>query len=50
MSKPLSNTGHISGPAHGEHIRAGEIDELAQRLLQLETELNSNIRNNPVDQ
>ena len=27
-----------------EHVRAGEIDELAQRLLQLETELNSNIR------
>ncbi len=43
MPTPLSPDIALTDHDIGEPIRAGEIDGLAQQLLQLETELNSNI-------
>lgn len=43
MPTPLSKNSMLTDHSIGEPIRAGEIDGLAQQLLLLETELNSNI-------
>jgi len=43
MSSTVSGVNEVTDLAGREHINAGEIDALAQRLLLLETELNSNI-------
>jgi len=43
MSSTVSGVKEVTDLAGKEHINAGEIDALAQRLLLLETELNSNI-------
>jgi len=43
MSSTQSDFAPKTNQAGSDHIRAGEIDDLAQRLLQLEAELNANI-------
>ncbi|NNK96698.1 MAG: fructose-bisphosphatase class III [Desulfobacterales bacterium] len=43
MSSTQSSSAPKTSRSGGDHIRVGEIDDLAQRLLQLEAELNANI-------